>query len=49
MAPFQRILELGRMGHATVNPRLKDEKDTKKKRREKKEVIFFPPEFALHK
>lgn len=27
MAPFQRILDGGRMGQASVNPRLKDEND----------------------
>lgn len=48
MALFQCILEGGRMGHATVNPKLKDEKDKKKKNpiktnkeKEGKKVYFF--------
>lgn len=47
MALFQCILEGGRMGHATVNPKLKDEKDKKKnpiktnKEKEGKKVYFF--------
>lgn len=52
MAPFQCILEGGRMGHATANPKLKDEKDKKKKkRRNRKKCVFFffSPEIPLQK
>lgn len=40
MALFQCILEGGRIGHATVNRRLKDENDKEKKKRERS-IFFF--------
>lgn len=41
MALFQCILEGGRIGHATVNRRLKDENDKEKKKERKKYIFFF--------